>query len=386
MPTNKLRDAQCKGAKSTGKPCKLFDGGGLFLFVSPSGAKTWRAAYRFSGKPKTISFGPYPDVSLAEAREKLAGVKTILRSGVDPMTERKQASSARKGITLGDALTAYWSGRQDISASYRSKATRGIAMHLSGLMDTPVGAIERDDLLACMQRMDAAGLHVYVRKVRMWTSQVFDWAVENGHAAANPATSIRPEKAFGKSRVEHLPALALREVPEFLHRLSFEHDLNSVLACRLLALTWVRTVELRMMEWREIEGDVWIILAGKMKRRRDHVVPLSRQALAILDEMRARNGEARYVFPAPHRGDRPMSENAILYLIARMGYKGRMSGHGWRSIASTWANERGYNPDAIERQLAHVPNNKVRSAYNRAEYLPLRREMLQAWADWITLN
>jgi integrase len=121
-----------------------------------------------------------------------------------------------------------------------------------------------------------------------------------------------------------------------------------------------------------------------MKRRHDHVVPLSRQALAILAEMRMRTPEgARYVFCAPHTGDRPMSENAILYLIARIGYRGRMTGHGWRSVASTWANDRAYNPDAIERQLAHTPDNRIRAAYNRAEYLPLRREMLQAWADWL---
>jgi integrase len=221
----------------------------------------------------------------------------------------------------------------------------------------------------------------------MWASQVFDWAVENGHAKENPAATIRPEKAFGRSRVESFAALPLSEIPAFLMRLSLENELNSVLACRLLALTWVRTGELRIMEWSEIEGDTWIIPAGKMKRRREHVVPLSRQALAVLDEMknRARPG-ARFVFSAQHRADRPMSENAILYLIARMGYRGRMTGHGWRSVASTWANEQGYSPDAIERQLAHVPENRIRAIYNRAEYLPVRREMLQAWADWLDLQ
>jgi integrase len=236
--------------------------------------------------------------------------------------------------------------------------------------------------------MDAAGKHVYVRKVRMWAGQVFDWAVENGFSEQNPAAAIRPEKAFGRATVEHFAALTLREIPEFLDRLAMERDLNSVLACRMLALTWTRTIELRMMEWREIDGDTWIIPAGKMKRRYEHVVPLSRQALAILAEMRMRTPEdARYVFCAPHRGDRSMSENTILFLISRIGYGGRMTGHGWRSVASTWAtNDRGYNPDAIERQLAHVPDNRIRAAYNRAEYLPLRREMLQAWADWLFGN
>jgi integrase len=258
-------------------------------------------------------------------------------------------------------------------------------MHLfPALGGTPVSAIERAELLACLQRMDAAGKHVYVRKVRMWAGQVFDWAVENGLSAQNPAVLIRPEKAFGRASVEHFAALTLSDVPEFLARLAMERDLNSVLACRMLALTWVRTGELRMMEWREIEGDTWIIPAGKMKRRHEHLVPLSRQALGILSEMRQRRCEnARYVFCAPHRADRPMSENAILYLIARIGYRGRMTGHGWRSVGSTWANDRGYNPDAIERQLAHVPGDKTRGVYNRAEYLPLRREILQAWADWL---
>jgi integrase len=159
-----------------------------------------------------------------------------------------------------------------------------------------------------------------------------------------------------------------------------------VLACRLLALTWVRTNELRMMEWSEIDeaGKVWLIPAGKMKRDRDHLVPLSNQSLAVLKQLRARSRpEARYVFSAPHRMDRPMSENAVLTLIARMGYRGRMTGHGWRSVASTWANENGYSPDAIERQLAHVPDNKIRAVYNRAEYLPDRKKLLQDWADWL---
>lgn len=162
-----------------------------------------------------------------------------------------------------------------------------------------------------------------------------------------------------------------------------EGELQSVLACRLLAMTWVRTAELRMMEFTELDGAVWRIPAGKMKRKRDHLVPLPRQALALLGELRARSRGGKYVFPAEHRDDRPMSENAILALLARIGYRGRMTGHGWRTIASTWANEHGYNRDAIERQLAHAPDDKVRAAYNRAEYLPERTTMLQAWADWL---
>lgn len=183
--------------------------------------------------------------------------------------------------------------------------------------------------------------------------------------------------------MEHFPAIDLAEVPEFMNRLALEIDVQSALACKLLALTWTRTGELRRMRWDEIDGDLWRIPAEKMKRRRDHLVPLSRQALAVIEQMRARRGISPFVFPSANRADRPMSENAILYLIHRIGYKGRMSGHGWRTLGSTWANERGHNRDAIERQLAHAPDDEVRAAYNRAEYLPERRAMLQSWADWL---
>lgn len=364
----------------------MFDGGGLYLFVSAKGAKTWRMAYRVGGKQKTISFGAYPEVSLAEARAKRDEARAAVRESIDPMCVRR---AARHVVTLADASTSYWSGRHDLSDSYRKNATRGIEMHLLPTLGAKaIGDISRDDLLAELRRMDAAGLHVYVRKVRAWVGQVFDWAVEHGHSQTNPAASIRSEKAFGRAVVEHFAALDARDVPAFMRRLAVEdQDMQSVLACRMLAYTWVRTNELRMMQWGEINTDdaVWIIPAGKMKRRREHVVPLSRQALAIIETMRARArvGQA-YVFPNERRSlDRPMSENAVLYLIARIGYKGRMTGHGWRSVASTWANEAGYNADAIERQLAHVPDNKVRSIYNRAEYLPERRVMLQDWSDWL---
>lgn len=383
MPTNTLKDALCKAAKPAAKDYKMFDGGGLHLFVSSTGSKTWRVAYRLAGKPKTKSIGPYPAVSLAEARQQRDELKATLRDGGDPMASRK---AVRRGVTLRSACDEYWAGRKDISASYRANAQRGIEMHLlPALGDANIASIDRDALLAELKKMDAAGLHVYVRKVRMWIGQVFEWAVENGHASINPAALIRPEKAFGRAKVVSFAALELRDIPDFLQRLALERDLQSVLACKLLAYTWVRTNELRMMVWSEIDEarSLWVIPAGKMKRRRDHVVPLSSQAIKILREMKARSGASAYVFPSDRRDDRPMSENSVLYLIHRMGYKGRMTGHGFRSVASTWANEHGYNPDAIERQLAHVPDNKVRSIYNRAEYLAERKTMLQAWSDWL---
>lgn len=151
----------------------------------------------------------------------------------------------------------------------------------------------------------------------------------------------------------------------------------------MLAYTWVRTKELRFMEWTEIDGDVWRIPGEKMKRRKDHIVPLSKQALEVLEKIQARSHGGRFVFHSELGEDRAISENTILYLLHRIGYKGRMTGHGWRSVGSTWANEKGYSVDAIERQLSHVPDNKIRAVYNRAEYLPERRKMLQDWADWL---
>ncbi|GHU37098.1 hypothetical protein AGMMS50256_34590 [Betaproteobacteria bacterium] len=157
-----------------------------------------------------------------------------------------------------------------------------------------------------------------------------------------------------------------------------------MIACKMLAYTWVRTIELRHMRWDELDGDRWLIPAARMKRERDHLVPLSRQALALLAEMRSRAFPGcAYVFPHPDRPDKPASENLVLAMIARVGYHRRMTGHGWHSIASTWANEHGYSPDAVERQLSHAPDDKIRAAYNRAEYLPLRRQMMQDWADWL---
>jgi integrase len=381
MPTNTLTDRQCKAEAGDGNARKLFDGGGLHLFVTPSGSKKWRLAYRIDGRPQTMSLGSYPAISLAAARAKRDEVKAILEAGGDPMAPRR---IRRAGVTLEQASEEYWQGRRDVSESYRTNARRAIEMHLVPILGKRnIGSIERQDLLDALQVMNAAGLAVYVRKVRMWIGQVFEWAVENGHAKINPAALINPRNAFARAKVEHFPSVDLLAVPELMQRLSLEGKMQSVLAFRLLALTWVRTGELRAMRFSEVDGNLWRIPKERMKRKRDHLVPLSRQALSLLAELKARSRAGEFVFPAEHSDDRPMSENAVLALLARMGYRGRMTGHGWRTVASTWANENGYNRDAIERQLAHAPDDKIRATYNRAEYLPERATMLQDWADWL---
>lgn len=379
MPTNSLTESKCKAAKPKDKPYKMFDGHGLYLYVSTAGGRSWRWTYRLDGKPQTHTIGAYPLIGLAMAREKRDELRLALRNGA-PIKAPKRKSVK----TLEAASEAYWEGRKDISPSYRMNAENAIKQHITPkLGKRDIGSLTRLDVLEVLMVMDAAGLSDYVRKTRMWLGQVFDWAVQQEYCEINPCALIDPRKAFSRAPVVSFAALEVTDVKPFMERLDAEGVIQSAQACRLLALTWVRTQELRMMEWSEIDGDLWRIPAGKMKRRRDHLVPLSKQALAIIENMRARSKGSPYVFPNDRRLDRPMSENSVLYLIGRMGYGGKMTGHGWRSVASTWANEAGHNKDAIERQLAHAPDDKIRATYNRAEYMPERRAMLQAWADWL---
>lgn len=380
MPTtNTLTDQKCKAAKPREKPYKLFDGHGLFLAVSAAGGKVWRLAYRLDGKPQTATLGAYPLFSLAEARAKRDQMRKGLAEGVKPGTKH-----STKAPTLWEATQTYWAGRGDVSDSYRDNALRGIELHLGpALGDKSVATITHTELLAELMKMDAAKKFVYLRKVRVWVGQVFDWAMAQGHREDNPCARIDPRKAFGRAPVESFAALELAEIPALLQRMALENEIQSVLATRLLGLTWLRTGELRTLEWGDVEGDLLRIPAGRMKRRRDHLVPLSRQAMAIIKTMKERDRGSPYIFPNDRRLDRPMSENSIVYLLHRIGYKKAMTGHGFRTIGSTWANENGYPSDAIEMQLSHSPEDKIRSIYNRAKFLPIRRKMLQEYADWI---
>lgn len=384
LPTvNNLTDSKCRAARAREKPYKLFDGYGLYLAVSPAGGRVWRMAYRIDGKQQTATIGPYPLVGLTEARAKRDELRTKMLAGQDI----KPRAPGPEIPTLEKACETFWGGRKDISESYRANALRALQMHIyPKLKNVPLDQVDRTSVLASLDVMDAAGLHEYVRKTRAWLGQVFEWGIEREFAQVNPCAQINPRKAFAKSKVVSFAALELTQIPAFMQRLELEGLIQSAMACRLLALTGVRTKELRMMTWDEIDGDLWRVPAVRMKKDRDHLVPLSTQAQAILTNMRARAKGSPYVFPNDRRLDRPMSENSVLYLLHRMGYKGTMTGHGWRSVMSTWANEAGYNADAIERQLAHVPGDKVRGIYNRAEFMPERRRMLQDWADWLMPN
>lgn len=378
MATNKLTDHQCRSAKLKPKPYKLSDGFGMYLYVSTTGARVWRMGYRLDGKEKTHVFGPYPLLSLADARTRRDEFRRKLLDGVDIRSKPKRL------ITFSDAVQTYWAGRKDVSEGYRANATRGLAMHIEyAVGNEDISTISREKLLELLMRLDAQGKHVYARRVRVWAGQVFDWAVEQGHCKENPAAQIKPEKAFGRKPVQHHAAIKLSQVPDFMGRLALESELQSAIACRFLALTWVRTQEMRFMTWGEVEGDVWRIPAKRMKKAREHLVPLSTQALALLTKIKQRSRGGEYVFASDLRTDRPISENTVLYLLARMGYKDQMTGHGFRTLGSTWGNENGYNRDHIEMQLAHAEDNDVRGAYNQAQYLEPRRKMMQDWANFL---
>ncbi len=402
MPTNTLSDNDCKTAPPAEKEQKLFDGNGLYLWISTKGAKVWRQAYRFNGKPQTLVHGRYPLITLKMARTKRDDALRLLAAGHDPKAAGQAPPAAGKSITLCGACDMHWDGKGDITDGYRENAKRGLEMHLAQLWKRDIRSINREELLDCLNAMDTAGKHVYVRKVRMWASQVWHWAVEQKYADSNIPDTINPRRAFGKKKVKHFASLHERDFPEFWRRVNMEKDLISVYATKVLAYTMVRTQEMRFMEWEEIdafadllvgrtqllpdpaEDWIWDIPDDKMKRGKAHLVPLPRQARELLLQLWARRRRgSKYVFPAEHRDDRTISENTVLALIYRLGYKGEMTGHGFRSVASTWGNERGYSPDWIERQLSHVEDNKVRGAYNKAEYLKGRSALLQDLSDWI---
>ena len=385
-----LTDAECKKAAPGDKDYKLGDGLGLLLFVSSKGAKVWRGSYKLDGKDQTVTYGPYPTLTLKDARAMNVEHRRKLLKG-EPVKPVKIAPKAKQP-TLSATIAKYIKAKDgDLSAKYLHDMGQAMAT----LIEPDLGALEldgvtRQQLLITLMKINDNGRTSYVRKVRMWVDVVYRWALHMEICNTNPAALIEPKIAFSKNNVAHFPALSLLEIPQFLRRLNQLPEYMSMLACKLLALTWVRTDELRHMEWSEIEGDVWRIPGVKMKEGLEHIVPLPRQAIEILHKLSAMNTTSGFVFPGAFKRNQPMCGNNILDVIYGIGYKGRMSGHGWRRVASTWANSqffpdgrRLFDKEHIEVALAHVEGVSVRAAYNSADYLQSRRIILQAYADWL---
>ena len=354
-----LTDTKIRTIKPAEKPRKLFDGGGLFLLVTPTGGKLWRLKYRFGGVEKLLAIGAYPQISLAEARQKRDQASALMLNGIDPNEVKKaQKAAGTQEAETFEVIAREWHTKLSSSwaPSHANKIIRRLELYVfPWLGDRPIKSITAPDLLMVLRRIEAKGTLETAHRTKQNCGQVFRYAVATGRAERDPSGDL-------------CGGIVTR------------------CALQLAPLVFVRPGELRHAEWSEFNLDAaeWRIPEEKMKSSVLHIVPLSRQALDVLREIYPLTGHGRYVFPSPRTDSRPMSSNAILSALRRMGFtKDEMSGHGFRSMASTLLNEQGWNRDAIERQLAHAERNSVRAAYNYAEFMPERKRMMQAWADYL---
>ncbi len=382
-----LSDTAVRNAKPKSKPYKMFDGDGLFLLVMPSGSKYWRMKY-FFGKEKTLAFGVYPDVSLSDAREKRSQARKTLAAGKDPGEVRKEAKRnlIQNQENTFEVVAREWldNFKSKWTPDYVTRTRRRLELHLFPRMgDRPIADITSQEMLSVLREIEPRGNDVTHRMLQV-SGQVFTYAVVTGRAANNPSAMLHGAlKPLVKKNFAYIKP---NELPEFLRKLDgYDGELLTKLAMKLLLLTFVRTGELRGAEWLEIDFDKaeWRIPPERMKKRKPHLVPLSRQALEVLKQVHRLSGQDKCAFPNSRNPLKQMSENTILYALYRMGYHSRATGHGFRSTASTILYENGFRSEVIETQLAHIDKNKVRAAYNHAQYLPERREMMQWWADYL---
>ncbi len=383
-----LTDTAAKQAKFTGKQQKLSDDKGLYLLVNASG-KYWRLKYRIAGKEKVLALGVYPEISLKEARAKRDEARKLIAEGVDPGVARKQEKITRLAASENslESLAREWHQSQ-LARWSKGHAARVLesleADVFPDLGSLPVAELTAPLLLDVLRKIERRGVIETAGRVLQRVGAVMRYAIQTGRASYNPTNDLRG--ALTASKVEHRPALPRSELPEFFRRLAAEpvHPATR-LAFRLLILTMTRPGEIRFARWDEFDFEraEWRIPAERMKMRTEHLVPLSRQALTVLDELRLLTGHGELLFPSQTSSRKAMSENTLSYAMGRMGYKGIATPHGFRALASTTMNEEGFDPDVIERQLAHAERNKVRAAYHRAEYLDDRRKLLQWWADYL---
>lgn len=385
-----LTDTQIKNAKPRDKAYVLNDGRGLNLEVSPKGGKWWRLRYTFSGKPNRLSLGIYPDISLAQARERRDEARKLVAQGVDPAAVRKGEAAERQALgETFQAIAEEWfqefrhTWTEDTAETIISRLRMDVFPYLG---TRPIREITPPELLAVIRRIAARGAVETARRDLQKCGQIFRYAVATGRAERDITADLRG--AIPPPTQRHFASIhSPTEIGELLRAIdAYRGSPVTRCALKLAPLTFVRPGELRRAEWSEIDLDKaeWRIPAAKMKMRELHIVPLSRQALEALREIQPITGESAYVFPGGRSYARPMSENAVLAALRRMGYeRGEMTGHGFRSMASTLLHEQGWQSDVIERQLAHGERNKVKAAYNFAQHLPERRRMMQAWADYL---
>ncbi|GKS06576.1 tyrosine-type recombinase/integrase [Pseudomonas syringae pv. theae] len=384
-----LTDTALRNAKPRDKLYRLADAQGLCIEVTPSGGKLWRLRYRFDGKAKMLSLGIYPAITLAQARERREAARKMLAQGVDPSAHKQQEKTAAAAQVLTMELLArewYDYNRPRWAPATSSKVLQYLESDIFPVIGRqPASEVQRPELVELVRKIEKREAFNVARKVRQWLSQIFRFGLAKGVVPGNPATDLDVVAAHAP-RTRHHPHVSEGELPELLERLeTAQCDITSKIAIRLLALTAVRPGELRLAPWSEFDLDAatWTIPATRMKARRPHIVPLPRQAVALLRALHELTGTYPLAFPGRNNRARPMSENTVNKALSTMGYEGRQTGHGFRHLLSTSLNSRGYNRDWIERQLAHGDQDSIRDTYNHANYLEQRRGMMQAWADSI---
>ena len=387
----KLNARQVDAAKPREKAYKLADGAGLYLEVVPSGSRYWRMKYRFNGKEKRMAFGVYPAVSLAQARALRDEAKKKLAEGIDPSFAKKEEKLVRD-VQLNNTFQTValeWHGTKvgRWSEGYASDILEAFNKDIFPYIgQQPVNDIKPLVLLNVLRRMENRGATEKAKKVRQRCSEVFRYAIVTGRAEYNPAADLTSAMSGHESK--HYPFLTVEELPDFFKALAgYTGSPLVVLAARLLILTGVRTGELRGAFWSEfdLEKAVWEIPAERMKMKRPHLVPLSTQALEIVQQLKVMSGQYPLVFPGRNDPRKTMSEASINQVFKRIGYTGKVTGHGFRHTMSTILHEEGFNTAWIETQLAHVDKNAIRGTYNHAQYMEGRREMMQWYGDYLNV-
>nr|WP_302824042.1 integrase arm-type DNA-binding domain-containing protein [Hafnia alvei] len=384
-----LTDIKVKTAKPMDKAYKLTDGGGMYLLVKPNGSKYWRLKYRFVGKEKMLSIGVYPDVSLADARQKRDEARKVLAAGGDPGEVKKADKLAQKLSTENtfEAIAREW---------HRQKADRWSLRYRDEIIDTfekdifpylgrrPIAEIKPMELLETLRRLEKRGALEKMRKVRQRCGEVFRYAIVTGRAEYNPAPDLATALATPKKT--HFPFLTAEELPYFIKDLAgYTGSVITKTATQIIMLTGVRTQELRFARWQDIDFEkrLWEIPPEVMKMKRPHIVPLSEQVVELFQSLKPITGMYPLVFIGRNDRTKPISKESVNQVIELLGYKGRLTGHGFRHTMSTILHEQGFNSAWIETQLAHVDKNAIRGTYNHAHYLEGRREMMQWYGDYI---
>lgn len=391
IPQLSLTDIKVRSLKGRDRQYKVADGRGLFLIITPTGSKYWRFRYRFADREKSLAIGIYPDISLADARDKAHEARKLLANDKDPGAEKQ---SKKRAIKLAAQNTFEMVARE----WFQKNSAQWVDTHGDRILrrlekdvfpwvgKRPITEISAPEILSVLQRIENRGAIETAHRTHQNFGQIFRYAIAAGYAENDPSPHLRGALKPVQQR-HHASITDPKAIGDLLRAInSYEGYFATKCALRLAPLFFVRPGELRKAEWSEFDFETaeWRIPAAKMKMRSIHIVPVCTQAIAILRELQVLTGEGKYVFPGVRTSKRPMSENTVTGALRRLGYTSdEMTGHGFRSMACTILNEQGWNRDAIERQLAHAERNNVRAAYNYAEYLPERRKMMQEWADYL---